>query len=183
MRTLKAAAFVLLAGALPVRAQPAPRPADRAAIDACIKTQKDTPERCVGSVFDPCVEAPRGPNDQFPHDSTAGQGECAEREIAVWDEKMDTSLQQLLAGSLGQTQAQPWNRPAENKRDRAVPGSDIIDDMQRTWLAWRAKMCDTDAMRYEGGTLSRIIYGKCILQETGRHALWLQQQVDDNAPR
>ena len=110
-------------------------------------------------------------------------GLCAQREMQVWQEKMEASLKQLRAGPLGQTKAEPWNRPPENKREHAVPGADIIDDMQRTWLAWRAKMCDTAAMQYEGVSLSRVIYGDCIYRETARHLLWLQQQVDDNRPR
>ena len=47
-------------------------------------------------------------------------------EIAVWQENIDATLKQLLDGSLGQTKAQPWNRPAENKREKEVPGTDIL---------------------------------------------------------
>ena len=176
MRNLKAATLLLLVSALPATAQPAPRPADRATIDACLQQQKDTPERCIGIVTKACTDAPGG-------STTAGLGFCAQHEMQVWQEKMQASLKQLRAGPLGQTKAEPWNRPPENKREHAVPGADIIDDMQRAWLAWRAKMCDTAAMQYEGGSLSRVIYGDCIYRETARHALWLQQQVDDNRPR
>jgi uncharacterized protein YecT (DUF1311 family) len=156
---------------------------DRATIDTCLQRAKLAPEQCIGTVFRACVEAPNRPNDTFRHDSTAGQSECAKREIAVWDEKIGASLQQLRSGPLGATIAQPWNRPQQNKRDQAVPGIDIIDDMERAWTIWRAKMCDTAAMQYEGGTLSSVVYGKCVYMETGRHALWLLQQVEDNAPR
>ena len=92
---------------------------------------------------------------------------------------IDTNLKQLLDGPLGKTVAQPWNRPPQNKRDHAVPGADIINDMQQTWVVWRAKKCDTAAMQYEEGTLSRVIYGACIYEETGRHALWLKSLVED----
>ena len=162
--------------ALPATAQPAPRPADRATIDACLQKEKDAPERCIGLVTKACTDAPGG-------STTASMGFRAQHEMQVWQEKMQASLRQLLAGPLGQTKAEPWNRPTENKRAHAVPGADIINDMQRTWLAWRAKMCDTAAMQYEGGSLSRVIYGDCLTRETARHALWLQQQVDDNRPR
>lgn len=181
MRTLCLTALLALA-ATPAAALDAPRDADRATIDTCLVKEKDAPARCVGTLFQSCISAPRGPNDRFPPDSTAGQGDCAAREIAVWDEKMDASLAALRAGPLGQTEAQPWNRPPQNKRERPVSGVDIIDDMQKTWLSWRAKKCDTEAMQYEGGTLSRVVYIKCVLEETGRHALWLKQQVEDNAP-
>ena len=182
MRFVSAA--VLLAAMTPVAALPddAPRARaeDRAAIDACLEIQKDEPERCIAAVMQPCIDAPRGGNDPYPHDSTRGQGDCAEREIAVWDEKSVASLKQLREGPLGKTVAQPWNRPPQNKRDHAVPGTDIIDDMERSWALARAKLCDTEAMQYEEGSLSRVIYIKCINREAARHAIWLAQQVDDN---
>ena len=113
---------------------------------------------------------------------TRGQGDCAEREIAVWDEKSVASLKALREGPLGKTVARPWNTAAApEERDHAVPGTDIIDDMERTWALSRAKLCDTEAMQYEEGSLSRIIYIKCINREAARHALWLVQQVEDNA--
>ena len=90
------------------------------------------------------------------------------------------SLKQLREGPLGKTVAQSWNRPPQNRRDHAVPGTDIIDDMERTWALSRAKLCDAEAMQYEEGSLSRIIYIKCINREAARHAIWLAQQVDDN---
>ncbi len=178
MRVLTAAAF-LLTSVTVASAQPAVRPADRAAIDACLQREKDTPARCVGIVYRPCSEAPQSPTDRFPPGSTAGRGDCAEREIAVWEEKIDASLAALRAGPLGHKVAQPWNWPDENKRAHAVPGTEIIDDMQRTWLLARAKLCDTAAMRYEGGTLSRVVYATCINAETARHALWLMDLEND----
>jgi uncharacterized protein YecT (DUF1311 family) len=174
--TVKTAALLLLVCVLPAAAQPLPRPADRVTIDTCLQKEEDAPERCIGLVYKACTDAPGG-------STTAGMGFCAQHETQVWQEKMEASLRQLLAGSLGQIKAEPWNRPNENKREHSVAGADIINDMQRAWLAWRAKMCDTAAMQYEGGSLSRVIYGDCIFRETARHALWLAQQVDDNRPR
>jgi uncharacterized protein YecT (DUF1311 family) len=164
-------------------AQIAPRPADRAAIDACLATQKANPEPCIGGVFKPCTEAPQAPNEPYAHDSTAGQTDCFNREMAVWDEKMAASLKQVIAGPLGKMMAQPEYRPAGNRRDRPVPGADIIDDMQRSWLAARAKLCDTESMFYEAGTFSSIVYGNCILKETGRHTIWLLDLVNDTTGR
>jgi uncharacterized protein YecT (DUF1311 family) len=47
--------------------------------------------------------------------------------------------------------------------------------MQRQWRVWRAKKCDTEAMQYEDGSLSRVVYANCLNQETARHALWLMK--------
>jgi uncharacterized protein YecT (DUF1311 family) len=178
------AAAVLLFAAVPLAvAQQAPLPADRAAIDACLDKQKDEPERCITAVFKPCTQAPMGPNDQVRHDSTAGQAECFYREMAVWDAKMDESLKKLLAGPLGTTMHKPEYRPPGNKRAHAVPGAEIVDDMQKTWLAARAKKCDTESMFYEGGTFVSIVYGNCMLKETGRHVIWLLDLVNDTTGR
>ena len=51
--------------------------------------------------------------------------------------------------------------------------------MQRTWEIWRAKMCDTRALRYEGGTFARTTYAICLYEEAARHALWLQEVEND----
>jgi uncharacterized protein YecT (DUF1311 family) len=96
---------------------------------------------------------------------------------------MEASLKQLRAGSLGQTEADPANRPPENKRAGKVPGTNIINDMQQTWISFRAKKCDTEAMQAEGGSLSRVLYGSCFYDETARHALWLASLVDDTSPK
>jgi hypothetical protein len=108
---------------------------------------------------------------------------CARREQLVWQEMVDASVKRLNASPLGTTKAQPWNRPRENARKREVPGTDIIADMERTFVIWRAKMCDTMAMQAEGGTLSRVIYAYCSYKETGRHALWLKALEADMAAR
>jgi len=176
-RALIAAALLMAAAAAALAQQV--RPADRAVIEACLAKESDGPQRCLGAVYTPCTEAPQTDADRVPPGSTAGRGDCAERETAVWWEILDANLKKLREGPLGQTVAQPWNRPPQNKRDRAVPGTDIIDDMQATWVNWRAKKCDTAAMQYEEGTLSRVIYATCIYEETGRQALWLKALVED----
>jgi uncharacterized protein YecT (DUF1311 family) len=164
-------------------AQDMPPPEDRAEIDACLLKQKDSPERCITAVFKPCTEAPLGPNDAVPHDSTARQIKCFNREMAVWDQKMATSLQQLLAGPLGKKTVNPEYRPEGNKRERRVLGAEIISDMQKTWLASRAKICDTESMFYEEGTFSTVVFGNCVLKETGRHVIWLLDVLNDTTGR
>jgi uncharacterized protein YecT (DUF1311 family) len=174
---------LLFAAVSVAAAQDASRPEDRAMIDACLEKQKDEPEHCITAVFKPCTEAPQGPKDRVPHDSTAGQVECFKREMAVWDEKMAASLQQLLASPLGKKIVRPEYRPAGNERKRPVAGADIINDMQKTWLAARAKTCDTESMLYEEGTFATIVFGNCVLKETGRHVIWLLDVVNDTTGR
>jgi uncharacterized protein YecT (DUF1311 family) len=172
MRLILAAGVLLLA--FPASAQDAVRAGDRAAIEACLQKQTDTPERCIGTVNNACEKQP-------DTGSTVGLEGCARREQLVWQEMLEASLKQLKAGPLGTTKAEPWNRPRENARKSEVPGADIIADMEQTFVIWRAKMCDTMAMQAEGGTLSRVIYADCVYKETGRHALWLRALQSDVA--
>jgi hypothetical protein len=173
MRLILAVGVLLLA--LPASAQDAVRADDRAAIEACLQKETDAPERCIGTVDNACEKEPGT-------GTTPGIEDCASRERRVWQEMIEASLKRLNAGPLGATKAQPWNRPRENARKREVPGTEIIADMERTFVIWRAKMCDTTAMQAEGGTLARVIYAYCSYKETGRHALWLKALEADVAP-
>jgi len=173
-------AILLLASLLPAAAQAdKPRPEDRAAIDACLNSHHDDRERCITAVFKRCTEAPQGPNDEVPHDSTAGQVECFNREMAVWDEKMDASLKKLRSGALGKIVLE---RPDGNARKKVV-GTAIINDMQKTWLDSVDKICDTESMFYDGGTIVHIMVGHCELRETGRHVIWLLDLINDTSDR
>ncbi len=96
---------------------------------------------------------------------------------------MNESLKKLLAGPLGTETKKPEYRPPGNKRDRAVQGADIINDMQKTWLASRAKICDTESMFYEEGSFSSIVSGNCVLKETGRHVIRLLDVINDTTGR
>jgi len=116
-----------------------------------------------------------------PPSSTAGHVECFNREMAVWDEKMAQSLQQLRAGPLGKIMVKPEYRPLGNNRSRAVPGAEIIDDMQKSWEATRAKKCDTESMFHEGNTFAGIVFGNCVLKKTGRHVIWLIDLINDTS--
>ena len=104
--------------------------------------------------------------------------ECSGRELAVWDERLNDAYRKLVEGDLGQTDALPENRPAEARRDRPAKGAEIIRDIQRSWLAFRVRKCDVNAMTSEGGTLSRVLYSSCVMTETGRQALFLQSLAE-----
>jgi|SRR5665213_2884939 len=176
VRVPAAWALLLAVSMSPAAAQQPALDNDRAAIDTCLRDTQGAPDHCIGIVYMPCTEDREG-------STTRGMQQCASREMAVWQEKIDDSMKKLSSGPFGATEAQPWNRPPENKRERMVPGTDILNDMAKTWTVWRAKKCDALAMQAEGGSLSRVIYGACLYDETARHALWLRTVVDDTAPK
>lgn len=178
---MKTLAFIVLVAASSgvAWAQEPPRPQDRAAIKDCLKQEADRPERCVGIIYRVCTEGPAQPNDQFPPGSTPGQEQCAAREQAVWQEMIDTSLKALREGPSGQAPVQPYNRPPETRLTHPISGAALIDDMEKAWETWRAKACDIEGLRYEGGTVARTIYATCSNRETARHALWLKAVEND----
>jgi len=178
---MKTLALVLLAAGASCAAwaQEPLRPEDRAAIGACLKQAADRPERCIGIVYQACIDAPPQPNDSFPPGSTPGQERCAVREQAVWQEMIDASLQAMRDSAAGQSPVQPYNRPAETRLTHPVSGATLIDDMENAWRIWRAKACDIEGLRYEGGTIARTIYATCSNRETARHALWLKAVEND----
>lgn len=160
-------------------AQEPPKAEDRAAIEACLKREADRPERCIGIVYQPCTDRPAEPNDAFPPGSTPGQERCAARERAVWQAMIDASLKALREGPAGQSPVQPYNRPPQTRLTHPVSGATLIDDMETAWETWRAKACDIEGLRYEGGTVARTIYATCSNRETARHALWLKAVEND----
>ena len=151
-------------------------PKDRAAIEPCLKKQPDNRDACINVVYTPCTGTPEG-------GSTVGMEDCAARELAVWDERLNAAYRKLVNGDLGKTDALPENRPAENPRAQAVKGAVIIQDMEKSWIAFRARKCDVGALTAKGGTLARTIYSTCNLSETGRQALYLESLVDDLSSR
>ena len=169
---IRSASALLLLILMPAAALAQAQPEDSAAIAACLQSAKDNPERCIGAVYRPCTDTREG-------GTTAGMGVCAARETAVWNAQLEEHLVMLLNGPLGNITAQPHNRPRGNRHRSPVKGAVILRDMHQTWLFWRAKKCDTLAMQAEGGSLSRVLYGTCINEETARQALWLNRLVAD----
>jgi uncharacterized protein YecT (DUF1311 family) len=148
-------------------AGPAPSAPDRAAIEACLKDSRERPESCIELIYDRCTATPES-------QSTPGMEDCAARERAVWDERLNAAYRALMGGDLGKTDALPENRPAEAPRAAPVKGTAILADMEKSWIAYRVRRCDALALTAEGGTLARTIYSTCYLDETARQALFLQ---------
>jgi uncharacterized protein YecT (DUF1311 family) len=150
-------------------AQEKATPEDRAAIAKCLDKAMKTKaiaETCIGTVQGPCLEAPDG-------QSTFGMKMCADRETAVWNERLNKTYQNLMHGDLGQTDASPDG----GKTKRA--GADLFRDMQRAWIAFRDKKCEAAGLPMQGGSGAGVLIVDCYLQETARQAIWLSGMGDD----
>lgn len=153
--TVAALVVFLLAEA---RAQDA-TPADRAAIEKCVKDKVAAGEdrgKCVGSIADACLEKSEDP-------STHGMANCSRREQEVWDERLNAAYKKLLAD-------------VERKQRNSVR------DMQRSWIAFRDKKCGLHSVLEEGSIVIPII-AYCYMEETGRQAVFLEQLVAEGDSR
>ena len=83
------AALLLAATASPCETA-RPDAGDSAAVQSCVKSAPDRPqrERCIGIVADPCADRPDA-------QSTADQVACVARESAVWDDILNETYRRL----------------------------------------------------------------------------------------
>ena len=125
---------------------------DTATIQSCIaaaeKSEKKPFRECFGKVADPCLEKPENA-------STAAQGECIDRERAVWDTILNAEYATLLKTVVAA--AKPKLREA-----------------QRSWVKFREQDCVLAYHFFEGGTISQPMVRNCHAQETARRAMELR---------
>ena len=154
-KTGVAAFAVLLLAATASRCETArPDAADSAAVQSCIKSASDRPqrERCIGIIADPCAEQPDA-------ESTAGQMACAAREFAVWDDILNETYRRL--------------RAVLDARQKVK-----LRGMQRAWIESRERSCAFywDFFR---GTMASPMNAFCRNRETARRAIFLLGFLDN----
>lgn len=124
---------------------------ERAAFAKCV-AGKDA-RACIGNAAKLCRAQPGG-------ETTMGMMDCAGRERALWDERLNGAYA-ALRGKASPTQAT------------------ALQQAQRAWMAYRDARCGFEATRYEGGSLAGVVAGNCFLQVTAERALELTQQAKD----
>jgi uncharacterized protein YecT (DUF1311 family) len=152
---MRAALFLLAGLAVASIAVAAPKLApaanDRAAVQKCV-TSKDA-RACIGQIAKACIAGPGG-------ETTMGMMACAGRERAAWDDQLNASYK-LLQGKTTPTQAS------------------ALKSAQQAWMAYRDARCGFEASRYEGGTLSGVLAGDCLMRVTAERALEITEQARD----
>jgi uncharacterized protein YecT (DUF1311 family) len=179
------AVLVGLTMASPLAAQTTqPTQADRAAIAACIALTKKnaaaeaaTPgypqdekpgaaarlqraaqdatsdsRSCIGSIANACSETTEG-------QSTYGMVECSDRELAVWDERLNNDYKSAVAAA-----------------DPNVKAG--LLKTQRAWLAYRDALCALPALDNAGGSIVGPLTEACLMDATARQALSLEDRVN-----
>jgi uncharacterized protein YecT (DUF1311 family) len=161
------------------------RPADRAAVAACLaiaarapkddvasptgakvdpkawmehaaKTPEVTASSCVGVVSAPCLQDPN------EYGTTSGMAECVTREYRVWDERLNAAYKEWVKGC---------PQPTGRKDDKTCAAR---RKLERAWIAYRDALCD---LPFElGGSIAILDYADCMMRETARQAIWIEQQ-------
>jgi uncharacterized protein YecT (DUF1311 family) len=126
------------------------KPSAEAQLKTAAAAASVTPESCIGAINDVCQSTPEGM-------STMGMVQCEDRELAVWDERLNKSYRDSLNG------ADPKYRDALRKA-------------QRAWIAYRDARCAFPALENEGGSIVGPLTEYCMMEETARQALWLSER-------
>ena len=58
-----------------------------------------------------------------------------------------------------------------------LSAEETLRGMQRAWIAYRDAKCEFVRAQWSGGTGQGPAMLSCLMQETGRQALWLQVQA------
>ena len=111
---------------------------ERAAIDQA---------SCIGVVSTPCQQTHEGSTD-------AGSTACIEREVAVWDERLNKSYKKWI-DTCGEAKV-----------------CDARRKFARAWLAARDARCALPVIEMQG-TMANPLTASCLLDTTAHHALWL----------
>jgi len=126
-----------------------PKAAESATIDKCLKRTADDDvfkqaDQCIGLISDPCIDK-----------DTSTAVACQEREMRIWDEKLNAAF-----------------KDARAHVDAAT--GEALKEAQRAWIAFRDAKCAVSKKEYEGGTMATIMVADCKRTETGRRALEMQ---------
>ncbi len=124
-------------------------------IDNAVKLAGHEPASCIDYVTEICsFESEDG-------QSQLGLIDCANREVRVWEDRLNTTYEALMA------KAAPKAREGYRK-------------MQRAWIAYRDARCAAEAFAETVNTdrQSNIIVS-CVLDATARQALILDDELAD----
>ncbi len=172
----RAASFlcVLLLAAAPARAYDAPPKTDVGAVTACLSLVTDNQKKAgaagdetpgpAGRLAAAAQSAPLDPTScigvltaactQKEGTSNGAQIGCAEREAAVWDQRLNAAYRRAL--------------------DRMEKeGADNLRKTQRAWIALRDARCQQAWATYHG-SMAGPIQAWCEMELTARQAIWME---------
>ncbi|WP_252943246.1 lysozyme inhibitor LprI family protein [Oceanicola sp. 502str15] len=157
-----AAAVAMMLAAPPAMAQELSF--DPLLIEECEEGRPELAERaqCIGTAANACMENTEGGG------STMGMNGCLEAEWQYWDGRLNAHYREAMA------RAKAFDADMATAENGLLSTADTLRDMQRAWIAFRDAKCDFIRAQWTGGTGQGPAMLSCLMDETGRQALWLQ---------
>jgi uncharacterized protein YecT (DUF1311 family) len=116
---------------------------------------------CVGLAANSCMESSPGGY------STNGMSICTELELDWWDERLNRNYQ------LMRERARAFDA---DTADYAPPQEEALKEMQRAWIPFRDAKCEFVATEWGAGTGAGPATIWCLMDETARQALYLEER-------
>ncbi|MDA7428708.1 DUF1311 domain-containing protein [Primorskyibacter aestuariivivens] len=122
---------------------------------------------CIGQSADACVNATPGGY------STVGMGACLDQEWQYWDARLNAAFQSVL------NDAKAMDAEMDELGSAAPKQAPALRDMQRAWIGFRDLKCAYEASTWGGGTGAGPAAIQCMMETTGRQALYLEAPLPE----
>ncbi len=147
----------------PASAQSSDARADFATIRTCLSDRADVPRSCIGTIANPCQDAPGGA-------STIGIDTCLGRETAAWDTLLNESYKVAVASA----KTTDERLASDGIYEPGVAAA--LVKAQRAWIAYRDAECDRRYELFKEGTIRTNIASDCVLELTAQRAIELRAE-------
>lgn len=136
------------------------------ATEACLRSGQGA--ACIGASANMCMEVTPGGG------STAGMGGCLDRELQYWDARLNAAY------TVAMRRARAVDAEMKDLGSSAPPQAPAMRAMQRAWIGFRDAKCDFVRSEWGGGTGGGPATIACLMEETGRQALFLERRAEGN---
>ncbi len=132
---------------------------------SCLEDATTPAERvaCIGVSANACMEETEGGY------STVGMGGCIDRELAWWDDRLNSSYRDLRA-------REKADDAEFGAGENGIPAkAPALKAMQRAWITWRDATCDYERSQWGGGTGGGPATLGCLMRLTAEQTLYLER--------
>lgn len=119
---------------------------------------------CIGRAANACME-----NSETGY-STNGMSTCTDQEMAWWDDRLNAIYRESIEKLTALDTESPEYAPAQ---------ADALKNMQRAWIPFRDAKCEFVATEWMGGSGAGPATIWCLMDETARQALYLEQRAEN----
>lgn len=121
---------------------------------------------CIGQSAAACMQDASG-------GTTVGMVQCLAKETAQWDKLLNDNYAKAMA------RFEAADAELKELGSAASPAAPVLKEAQRSWISYRDKSCEFEAVRYQGGTAGGPAAGTCALDLTAAQALRLMDIAGD----